>query len=101
MAIELTDYLTANAFKALSLKAKELDMSIEGMLPLLKICYTDASLVFYYNDKCIFQRVNNVWFDAEMNELNLKGSVSTLHKAITLNKLRKAQKSTVLISFDK
>ena len=101
MTIELTEYLTANAFKCLATKAKEFDLSIEAMLPDLKICFTDNSLVFYYKERAIFQRINNKYFDTEMNEMNLKSTVPALYKALTLGKMRKKQTNIVVIQFNK
>lgn len=101
MTIELTDFLTANAFKCLATKAKELGLSIEGMMPDLKICFTDNSLCFYHKEVLIFQRIGNIYYDVDGNEMNLKATIPALYKALTLNKMRKVQKNIVVITFDK
>jgi len=102
MRIEITDYITANTYKALLIICNRKGVSFESIVPTLNLCNTDSSLMFYDGDKMILTVDGRKLYDTNMQEIDLKeAKVHTIQKMFDFNLLRKKQKNTVLITFDK
>ncbi len=102
MRIEITEYLTANCYKALLIICKRRDISFSSIIPDLNLCNTDESLIFYISEKPVLTVIDRKCYDSEMKEIDLKGiSINHFDKILNFNLLRKKQKNIVLISFNK
>lgn len=100
MRIEITEYITANTYRALLIICNRKGISFESLVPNLNLCNTDDSLMFYDGDKMILTVIGRQFFDSDMQEVDFKeAKVNAVQKVFDFNLLRKKQKNTVLISF--
>jgi hypothetical protein len=100
MNIEISEYITANTYKALLFICNRDEINFENLIPYLKLCQTDDSLIFYRNDIVILQVINRKYYTNEMVEIDISGTkTSALRKMMYYATMRKRQKNVVLITF--
>jgi hypothetical protein len=110
--LKLTDYLTSDTYKALTIICKRMGISVKDMTPQLKICWARGTNMTFYQINARIIEGNKFdlqlfwigkdgkYYDNDCIEIDLKeAKINKIDRAFHYNQMEKSKHETVLITF--